>query len=465
MGKLIKQIILTFLCVLILPITSFAVTWPGIYYTHPTNGCYELGYAGTTQDVAFGAVPVIDFTAPGFWSFPKVNFIPSGSRPVTYTYFYQRPSGDTSIPAWAARMNVETSNLSTILQNSIGVYTNPNCALECTPEELAAFTGDALNDCPLYLGDIVCVNGNPSLQCKMCEDLSPIEMDFVKNRWGTLNCPGGANNLESYSCSVTTHNGVCKDVTCNELMTNCVSKCGGQVQSGWVCNDTTGTVNQPNGECLCTGETRIDSPTSNLPIYTYDELTGQTLIDGVPVSTPISSPDATLNNLATINDNLSKQTNTLNNSFSTVNNSVSNVNTSVNNVNSTISNVNNSIKNMESGLGSKLDQISDKLSPTGTYNPESITNDFSYSDNATGQFKSRFTSFVSDLKQTPLFSLPNQVLFSIPDSTESIYALDMGSYGQFDVDFANYSTPLLILRSCFLICFSYAGLRIVVSKK
>jgi len=104
---------------------------------------------------------------------------------------------------------------------------------------------------------------------------------------------------------------------------------------------------------------------------------------------------------------------------------------------------------------------------SGTYNPDSLTNDYTPDTalNNTSQFTDRFTSFVDTIKAAPLFSLPNQVLFNIPNSSTSIYTINMGSYGNADIDFSSFGSALVIFRSALLICFGYASIRIAATGK
>lgn len=107
------------------------------------------------------------------------------------------------------------------------------------------------------------------------------------------------------------------------------------------------------------------------------------------------------------------------------------------------------------------------LDLSGTYSPESLTNDYAPDTalNKTSEFTDRFNSFVGAVKATSLFSLPNQVLFNIPNSSTSIYTVNMGSYGTVDIDFSSFGSALTIFRSALLICFAYASLRIAATGK
>jgi hypothetical protein len=81
------------------------------------------------------------------------------------------------------------------------------------------------------------------------------------------------------------------------------------------------------------------------------------------------------------------------------------------------------------------------------------------------KFTDRLNSLFSDLKASPLFALPGQILGDIPIGGEPIYTVNMGQYGSANIDLSDYSGVFKVVRSVLLICFSFAGLRIVVSKR
>ncbi len=309
-----------------------------------------------------------------------------------------------------------------------------------------------------------CVEGSGVVtgNCDTCETISSTALQLLEDVWGDANCDGGSKYVTNYNCE--TGVGECEETTCSNLLMDCLYRCNSQVQEGFICTDLPEGGVIVDSPCLCVNEIITSGQVTDLPIYDYNELTGELNLDGQSLDDNSTTADqAVVQNTAAISDNIAKQTQTINNSVSNVSNTInqtSNVlNETVNTVDNSVNQVNTSIQN----LGEKLDEIFP--TDTGTYTGENLTNDFELSDNATGQFGSRFTTFVDGIKNTPLFSLPDQVLFNIPNSTESIYTVDMGSYGTMDVDFANYATPLLILRAGFLLCFSFAALRIVVSKK
>ena len=122
------------------------------------------------------------------------------------------------------------------------------------------------------------------------------------------------------------------------------------------------------------------------------------------------------------------------------------------------------IQDTLNGISDKLDDIKDDGK---SYAPESQTNDYApdTSLNNTSEFTDRFNSFADTVKATSLFSLPDRVLFNIPNSSTSIYTINMGGYGTADIDFAPFGSALTIFRTALLICFSYASIRIAATGK
>lgn len=97
------------------------------------------------------------------------------------------------------------------------------------------------------------------------------------------------------------------------------------------------------------------------------------------------------------------------------------------------------------------------------YKPDSFA--YTPSDAEKSLYTDRFTKFLFDMRSTPLFSLPDQVLGNIPSGGDPIYTIDMGQYGTADIDLSHYSPMFAIVRAVFMTCFSFAALRIVVSHR
>lgn len=142
-------------------------------------------------------------------------------------------------------------------------------------------------------------------------------------------------------------------------------------------------------------------------------------------------------------------------------------NNTLSSINDGISGINTSLGNLDTNLGSLIDslgQLNDKLN--GTYVPENISNDYvNTSVENVSEFTGRLNTLISDLRSSPLFSLPNQVLGNIPSGGTPVYTVSMGQYGSADIDLAEYDGVFAIVRAVLLVCFSFASLRIVVSHR
>lgn len=93
--------------------------------------------------------------------------------------------------------------------------------------------------------------------------------------------------------------------------------------------------------------------------------------------------------------------------------------------------------------------------------------DYKYTptDEEKSLYTDRFNKFITDMRNTPLFGLPNQVLGNIPAGGDPVYVVEMGQYGKSDVDLSRYHSAFGIVRSVFLVCFSFAALRILISHR
>lgn len=76
----------------------------------------------------------------------------------------------------------------------------------------------------------------------------------------------------------------------------------------------------------------------------------------------------------------------------------------------------------------------------------------------------RFQSFVTDMKNTAVFSLPNQFLGNIPSSSNSVMTFNGGRYGQHSFDFASLSLLWIALKTVVLVMFGWFSIRIVSLK-
>ncbi|MBU0730204.1 MAG: hypothetical protein KKA70_10710 [Proteobacteria bacterium] len=269
-----------------------------------------------------------------------------------------------------------------------------------------------------------------------------------ESEWGIANCAPQGMAIATYDCYSNT--GTCKDATCSSYLDDCVSQCSGEIENfECVEIDNAPVIITP---CSCTlGEQVGPDP---------DGEHGESEND-TPEPDPLNTDSENLASIAHSNQNI--ETNT------TITNNI--LDAELNEIAASVNESNIKLKEL-TVISSKLDQTNSNLNDikdelSGTYIAENISNDYSLNSNLedVSEFTTRFSGFIDDIKATPLFSLPDQVLFNIPNSSESIYTIDMGQYGTTDIDLADYANVLLILRSAFLVCFSYAALRIVVSKR
>lgn len=80
-------------------------------------------------------------------------------------------------------------------------------------------------------------------------------------------------------------------------------------------------------------------------------------------------------------------------------------------------------------------------------------------------FGIRMSQFMTDLRGSSLFSLPTSILGNIPSSGTSAISFDGGQFGQHSLDFAAFSSQLMIIRSVLLLCFALLSIRIVTLKR
>lgn len=76
----------------------------------------------------------------------------------------------------------------------------------------------------------------------------------------------------------------------------------------------------------------------------------------------------------------------------------------------------------------------------------------------------RFQTFISNLKQSALFSLPNKLMANIPTGGTSIITVSAGSLGTASLDLQNFSSSLAIMRILCLMSFSVLGIKIILLK-
>jgi hypothetical protein len=79
-------------------------------------------------------------------------------------------------------------------------------------------------------------------------------------------------------------------------------------------------------------------------------------------------------------------------------------------------------------------------------------------------FGVRFNTFITTVKTSGLFSLPNLLTQNIPASTTSVISFNGGRYGVQSFDFANYGSAFAVLKTILMICFSAIGIKIITLK-
>lgn len=76
----------------------------------------------------------------------------------------------------------------------------------------------------------------------------------------------------------------------------------------------------------------------------------------------------------------------------------------------------------------------------------------------------RFKTFFDEMKTTAVFSLPNEFLTNIPDSSETSISFDGGRFGVQTFDFATFATLWSGLKAVILVAFGWFAIRIAVLK-
>lgn len=87
-----------------------------------------------------------------------------------------------------------------------------------------------------------------------------------------------------------------------------------------------------------------------------------------------------------------------------------------------------------------------------------------YGDDTEIDISGRVNQFFSDIRGTTLFSLPDRLLSGLPSGGSPVMSVDCGRWGVKTVDFSSMSSALQIIKTIFLIAFSFCAIRIVVLK-
>lgn len=79
---------------------------------------------------------------------------------------------------------------------------------------------------------------------------------------------------------------------------------------------------------------------------------------------------------------------------------------------------------------------------------------------------SRFETFLANIVDTGLFSLPSQFFDSLPAGGSPIYTINAGQYGTHTVDLSEtMGSGLLVLKTLLIGCFTFLAVRVVVLKR
>ena len=87
-----------------------------------------------------------------------------------------------------------------------------------------------------------------------------------------------------------------------------------------------------------------------------------------------------------------------------------------------------------------------------------------YGDSNVFDFGQRFQTFFNEMRQTAVFSLPNQFLTSIPNSSTSVITFSGGRFGTHSFDFASLSAVWIGLKAVILVIFGWLSIRIAILK-
>lgn len=87
-----------------------------------------------------------------------------------------------------------------------------------------------------------------------------------------------------------------------------------------------------------------------------------------------------------------------------------------------------------------------------------------YGGGSPSDIQGRFSQFFTDVKSTSLFSLPNQLLSGLPSGGSPVMTVDCGRWGVKSIDFSTMSDLLSVIRTVFLIAFSFVAIKILVLK-
>lgn len=80
------------------------------------------------------------------------------------------------------------------------------------------------------------------------------------------------------------------------------------------------------------------------------------------------------------------------------------------------------------------------------------------------EYTSRFNQFISTMRTSGIFSMPQQVFGNIPGGGTSTFNFAFGRFGNHTFDLSSYGAAISVLRTLFLIIFSIIGFKIIALK-
>ena len=139
---------------------------------------------------------------------------------------------------------------------------------------------------------------------------------------------------------------------------------------------------------------------------------------------------------------------------------VSGLNNNLQGISGAINNLASGLEGLDLGDASieELDEITE-----GTFTPPSHPDPYTSPEH---DFSQRTSDFLDNMKTTGIFSLPDQLSSSIPSGGSSVMTIEGGeTYGVHAIDFADYSSAIVILRSLFNLAGMIIAIRIVTIKR
>jgi len=358
-----------------------------------------------------------------------------------------------------------------------------------TQHRLITYYGDPLSVCEQLEIEVnsACANGcvEGSFNCELqnCDCIPQscldAEADCISQSNNTQNCEhidfgeDANGGCISPSC-------LCNELPCSQIFDNCRIECGDFGTMENFCFDP-GPEDPVDARCICFNpdgnidNTPDDPDEHGDPADDDDDLLDDDDLEPDPndldhdlLSKIVANTSNTSQQVGKVIDNtaliariLDDELNQTNNKLDRIGQSIDGVNRSISGLNSLIETGNESLKNIDDTLVDIADgdyepgSITNKL---GTYNNPAETLDFT-------PYSNRFNIFVDDIRNSSVFSLTDDILFDIPTGGTAVLAVDLGRFGAASVDFSEWQSQLLILRYAFLTSFSFAGLRILLSKQ